>query len=142
MIPHMPPWLEKAYEEIGVEEIAGPVHNERIVEYHASTGGRESPDEVPWCSSFVNWCMQQAGYDGTNSKAARSWLDWGIQITEPAYGCVCVIWRESVESWKGHVFLFLGEAGDYVYGIGGNQGNQVSIQRYPKNRVLEYRWIF
>ena len=54
-----PKWLEIALKEVGVSEIKGG-ENKRILEYHASTTLKAKEDEIPWCSSFVNWCMVQA----------------------------------------------------------------------------------
>ena len=60
---------------IGVTEDPQPGHdNPRIRLYHGTTSGGAMPDEVAWCSSFVNFCVEQAGLSGTDSKAARSWL--------------------------------------------------------------------
>lgn len=57
--------LKLAYEiaraEIGVQEIAGVKHNERILQYHQATTLKAEADEVPWCSAFVNWCVIIAG---------------------------------------------------------------------------------
>ncbi len=136
-----PLWLEVAWGEVGVEEFSGPADNPKIVEYHASCDDDVTDDEVPWCSSFVNWCMQEADRPRTNSRAARSWLNWGTHLIEPAYGCVCVLWRESRDSWKGHVGFYLGTIGNDVLMLGANQRNEVSIRRYPLDRVLAYRWF-
>lgn len=53
----------------GVAEVPGPADNPRIVLYHSTTVGGAAPDEVSWCSSFVNFCVEQAGMKGTNNKA-------------------------------------------------------------------------
>ncbi len=140
MIPHVPPWMMYAWEEVGVEEAAGPADNPRIVEYHRAVDDEVSDDEVPWCSSFVNWCMMRAQTERTRSRAARSWLPWGTRLATPAYGCVCVLWREHPESWKGHVGILVGTALDDVFLLGGNQSNEVNVRRYPVSRVLGYRW--
>ena len=60
MIDTKPPWMVLAEQELarGVREYAGPAANPRIVDYHAATSFAATDDEVPWCSSFVNWCLQ------------------------------------------------------------------------------------
>ena len=81
----MKPWLEIAEREQGVAEVPGAGDNPRVVDYLMSTtlGSLENQnDETPWCSAFVNWCMEQAGIKGTNSAWARSWLDWGKEPEE------------------------------------------------------------
>ena len=102
-----PKWLRVARGEIGVKEAIGNQDNPRVVGYHLSTTldkSDASEDETPWCSSFVNWCMEKAGEDGTNSAWARSWLKWGYPMDVPNRGCVVVFSRGNS---SGHVAFFL-----------------------------------
>ena len=134
------PWFDVAKAELGTREIPGPEHNPRVIEYHATTGLSADDDETPWCASFVNWCIEQAGLEGTNSARARSWADWGRAIDTPVPGCVVVLWRGSPDSRKGHVAFYVGPgSGATIRLLGGNQGNAVSVKAYPSNRVLGYR---
>ena len=74
------PWLEIAESKLGEHEISGPGVNDFIVECLESTslGAPENQsDETPWCSAFVNWCITQAGIQGTNSAWARSLVRMG-----------------------------------------------------------------
>lgn len=136
-----PKWLEIAEKEIGVKEISGNVDNQRIVEYHAETSLHAQDDETPWCSSFVNWCVNEAGYHGSGKANARSWLAWGVLITIPVLGCVVVLQRGD-SNVSGHVGFFYGYDGqDKIKILGGNQGDQVSIASFSKNKVLGYRWL-
>ena len=66
-----PRWITIARQEISIKEIKGSSHNPRVVEYHETTG-KFGNDETAWCSSFVNWVMIKAGYQGTNSAVAVS----------------------------------------------------------------------
>ena len=138
--PEIPKWLEIAHAELGTKEIKGKKHEPQIVEYHQTTSLHAQDDETPWCSSFVNWCMKEAGYKGTYKANARSWLKWGYMISTPAFGCVAVLSRGNPKGWQGHVAFYVGQTKDHVLLLGGNQGDQVSIQKYPKSRVLGYRW--
>jgi uncharacterized protein (TIGR02594 family) len=141
-----PPWLRLARLELaaGVAEISGPKSNARIDQYHAATRGGPLPqdaDSVPWCSSFVCWCMEQSGIASTRFKAARSWLTWGSEIAAPVPGCVVVLWRVSPRSGKGHVGLYVGKDDQgRVLLLGGNQGDRVSVRPYQPSRVLSHRW--
>lgn len=127
--------------ETGVDEVRGDdQHNPRIVEYHQSTSLLATDDETAWCSSFVNWCFQQAGITGTNSAKARSWETWGRRLDQPKRGCVAVFWRKSEASGLGHVAFFFEQKADRVFVLGGNQDNQVNIKSYPKPQLLGYRW--
>jgi uncharacterized protein (TIGR02594 family) len=135
----MPTWYVVAEAEIGTKEVKGG-ENPRILEYHATTTLKATEDEVPWCSSFVNWCMIQGGFAGTNSAAARSWLAWGEQIKQAEPGCVVVLKRGSSET-AGHVGFFAGFSGpDRIRVLGGNQSDSVKFSSYPVSDVLSYRW--
>ncbi len=119
-----------------VAEIRGPQNNPRIVMYHETTEGGAAPDETPWCSSFTNYCVEQAGLRGTNSKRALSWheLPWGRDVTaEPAEGDVVVFRRTSPSSSGGHVGFFIGQDRDSIQVLGGNQSNRISIASFPKD---------
>ena len=152
---HPAPWLDVARGELGVKEVRGDEHNPHILEYLASTSiGKwgASRDETPWCSAFVNWCMQggsgprilpilQGFHEGTGSAMARSWLGWGIELEEPRPGCVVVLKRGKPP--QGHVGLYVGEdphSSAHISVLGGNQSDSVCIKQYPKNDVLSYRW--
>jgi uncharacterized protein (TIGR02594 family) len=134
-----PPWLDKAFHELGVKELPGPADNPRIVEYHKTTSLKASDDEVAWCSSFVNFCMSQAGTKGSGSAAARSWMQWGKALDEPRRGCVVVL-KRGTNPANGHVAFFLQSRGAMLELLGGNQGNQVKIQSFPKSQLLGFRW--
>lgn len=122
-----------------VKEAPGSADNPRIVAYHASTVGGPSPDSVPWCSSFVNWCVEQAGQHGTRSKWALSWdeMHWGTDVTTtPQPGDIAVFERRWVENGinklGGHVGFYVASDDNSVTVLGGNQGNRVSIANFPK----------
>lgn len=140
MTDNIPKWLEIASHELGVSEIVGISHNKRILQYHSETTLKAETDEVPWCSSFVNWVMKQSMIKGTGSAAARSWLDWGYEC-EPITGCIVVLRRGKSET-SGHVGFLVDIDDNFVHLLGGNQSNKVSIQKYARHDVLGYRWAF
>jgi uncharacterized protein (TIGR02594 family) len=135
-----PRWYVTASQELGVSEIVGLDNNRRILEYHSCTSLLAQTDEVPWCSSFVNWCMKQSMIRGTHSAAARSWLSWGYEC-EPTVGCVVILERGSNAN-SGHVGFLVEDDGPFIHLLGGNQGNKVSVAKFAKNKVLGYRWPF
>lgn len=126
-----------AKQELGVHETPGSAATQRIIEYHATTTLKATSDEVSWCSSFVNWCVVQTGLKGTNSAAARSWLDWGNVVDQPLEGDIVIFKRGATPS--GHVAFFVKSSGDLVYVLGGNQSDQVKISAYKRGDVLGYR---
>lgn len=129
--------LEIARAELGVAEVPGGGDNPRIVAFHATTDGGKEPDSVPWCSSFVNFCVEQAGVKGTDSKAARSWMKWGREAQEFFPGCVVVLERGAAP--QGHVGFFVGTENGRIRLLGGNQGDRVSIASFDPQLVLAIR---
>ncbi len=136
-------WFEKAIEEYNkhIKEVEGSGDNPRIVEYLQSTdlgGAAARNDETPWCSAFVNWCVEQSGNKGTDSAWARSWLEWGKELNVPIKGCIVVFKRPPSPS-SGHVAFFVSQTDTHIKTLGGNQGNSVSIAEYSLDRVISYR---
>jgi uncharacterized protein (TIGR02594 family) len=140
-----PPWALVAFAEMGrgVHEVAGAAANPRILEYFKATDLANNPlansDETPWCSAFVNWCLHEAGIQGTRKANARSWLKWGQPTNAPTYGTICVFWRSFPQSANGHVGFYVDSRGADIWVLGGNQNNSVSIARYPRARLLSFR---
>lgn len=134
--------IEIALSQYGVTEKTGKLHNPTIVNYFKEIGHKwVTTDETAWCSSYLNWVALKANMQRSGKLNARSWLTIGRKITKPKQGDVVVLWRERKRSWKGHVGLFIGYSEDkkYIYVLGGNQKNQVNIQRYPAYRLLGFR---
>lgn len=133
-------WMTIALKERGIHEVAGPKDNPRIIEYHKATILKATHDEVPWCSSFVNWVFLMAGLPRTKSAAAASWLDWGFVLKEPKYGCVGVKTRKGGH----HVFFFMrleernGTPGAVIFG--GNQNDSVCEEWIDLSTVIGWRW--
>lgn len=134
--------LKIAFNELGTEEIVGDKHNPQVLKYASDTKiAGITTDEIAWCSTFVNWVAWKAGLQYSGKANARSWLNVGTKVTLPEPGDVVVFWRESPQSWKGHVGIFVGVSFDKkrVYCIGGNQGNRVSVSAYRIDTVLSYQ---
>lgn len=134
--------IKVATAELGIAEIHGSQDNERIVQYSEEIGLTwVTDDETPWCSIFMNWVAMKAGYEKSASAAARSWLNIGFSVENPEPGDVVVYWRESPESHKGHVGIFLGFSNDHsrIYTLGGNQSDSVSISAYSVDQLLDFR---
>lgn len=128
--------------EKGIAEIPGPKSNDRIIEYDSCTTLRATSDEIPWCSAFINWCAKKAGAKGTGSALARSWLVWGIDVTnQPMQGDLVILERGN-DGISGHVG-FLAETpsviNPWIKVLGGNQNNMVCIESFSKLKVLGYR---
>lgn len=132
--------FNKALEFYGLQEIRGEEDHPTILKFFAEIGHKwVKADEVAWCSAFVNWCCMKTGYEYTKKLNARSWLQIGWEVEKPRLGDICVFWRDSKDSWKGHVAFYVREDGENIYCLGGNQGNKVQISVYKKSRLLSYR---
>lgn len=81
--------------------------------------------------------LERAGIRSTRFESANSYLDWGNELKEPAYGCIAILSR----SGGGHVGFVVGKnaAGDLMI-LGGNQADEVNIKAFPRSRVTGYRW--
>ena len=131
---HSTPWMEYGFSQLGQREIS-PGNNPNIISFHATTG-RFLNDETPWCSSYVNWSMKQAGVVGTNSARAYSWLVWGVPIDKPAYGAIAIMNFS-------HVGFVVGVNKDgRIIILGGNQGTPGSVNLTPvaRSAVISYRY--
>lgn len=134
------PWYELAKSEEGTKEIKGKRHNPKVLAYFADAGfSGIKDDETAWCAGFANAMLERAGYAGSKSLAARSFLNWGKKLSRPKMGCI-VVFKRGNSSWQGHVGFYAGETKKYIYVLGGNQRNEVNVSRYPKSKFLGYRW--
>ncbi|MEE9409124.1 MAG: TIGR02594 family protein [Polaribacter sp.] len=134
--------LNVAINEIGVKEIAGSRDSKRILEYAKESGFPwVNNDETPWCSIFINWVAKKAGLKRSGFASARSWLNVGESINSPEPGDIVVYYRNDINSWEGHVGIFLGysENAERIYTLGGNQENSVSISAYSAEKLLGFR---
>lgn len=132
-----PVWMPIARKEIGEREVRGVENNPRILLYGKSVALKVTSDEVPWCSNFVNWVLQKAQMESTQSAAARSWATWGEALEAPIYGAVVVLSRDG----GGHVGFFrrIREDGKWVL-LGGNQSDSVCEAAFDADRVIAVRW--
>jgi len=137
-----PVWLTMAKIELGVKEVPGDGDNPIIAQYWRDAGLFDKSmgkDSVSWCASFANAMLHRGGANTTGSALAKSFLKYGIKLRAPALGAICVY--QGPEEWQGHVNFYLGHdtAGNIV-GIGGNQGDAVSIAPFKAAKHLGYFW--
>ena len=133
-----PRWLNAARDELGVTETPGKANTTRVVMYHSTTSLGKADDSVPWCASFVNFALKEAGIAGTGAPNARSFLQWGVS-TPPKVGAVGVM-RRGNSAWQGHVGFVTAVTPTHVELLGGNQGDKVSIQRFDRSLFIDFRW--
>ena len=145
--PLDPPWLARARLDNGLREIKGRSHNPRILaaakRAEKYLGIKVLDDETAWCGTIMaDWMLT-----GANIKPpaiavrAKSWASWGVAIptnhARPPLGTVAVFGRTG----GGHVGQVVGVyAGGDLAILGGNQGDAVNIRRFPRDRLIAFRW--
>lgn len=141
---------EVAARYLGVAEVAGLDSNPAILAMLKLDGSQvPDGDETPWCSAFVNWVCHQLALPRSRSLAARSWLTVGhpVAFESAERGLDVVVLARGgagqpgpeVLIAPGHCGFFVEGDEDYVVVLGGNQGDRVSTERYPRSRVLGVR---
>lgn len=134
---------------VGTKETPGLASNPMVLAMLHLDATWPKGDDTPWCSAFLNFIAWLLRLPRSKSLAARSWLAVGtpvpIEQAEPGFDVV-VLQRgtgkqpgASVLNAPGHVGFFAGLEGKDVLVLGGNQGDQVSIARFPVSRVLGVR---
>jgi len=136
------PAYELANEDDGTWEWSEG-HNPKVLQYFKDVGHAwVKDDETAWCAAFVGAMLKRAGMAHTGKLNARSYLDWGEEVEnldEAIEGDIVVFWRGSPDSWQGHVGFYVKHDETYVYVLGGNQGNQVNVRPYKRDRLLGVR---
>lgn len=133
--------LAKQY--IGVAEIPGKPSNPDIEAMHHAVVGTRHTDDISWCAAFVGFILKGCFLQNSGSLLARSYTEYGdeVYMEDAQRGDIVVLWRESIDSWKGHVGFFSSFQGGTVKLLGGNQGDMVNIKAYDKDRILSVRRI-
>ncbi len=134
--------IDIASAELGIKEIEGNAHNQRILDYAREAGfDWVNSDETPWCSIFLNWVTQRAGYERSRDARSGSWRTVGESVTDPQPGDVILFGQKGNIDKIYHVGIFTGfsEDGQKVFCLGGNQTNAVSISKMWRSEVAGYR---
>ncbi len=136
------PWMKTAESYLGLKEIPGRENNNPvIIKFYSEAGHPEiRDDETAWCSAFANAVMYENGYVGTKNLLARSWLKWedGYAPGSPQFGDIAIFQRGN-DPVFGHVAFFLRWDDDWVWVLGGNQGDSVSITKIARSKLLGFR---
>lgn len=130
-------WMSVARGEMRSADSAGEEGRPRVAAYDATTHGGPDTDAVPWCSSFVNFCISRTGLTGTQSRMARSWMTWGRDAGAFVPGCIVVLQRGSAP--RAHVGFCVEGHGGVVKVLGGNQADEVNVAAFDSSRVLARR---
>ncbi len=139
---NMPKWIAEGLKFVGLKEIPGKQNNSTIVNWVRALKGWWAEDETPWCGTFVGHCIEAAGLTPPkNWFRAKSWSDYGLKISKEGtipFGSICVKSRVG----GGHVFFAVARSADgrTIFGLGGNQGNMVSIVPFSLEEIDTVIW--
>jgi uncharacterized protein (TIGR02594 family) len=133
----MTKWIDEAKKHIGLKEIIGAGNNATIQLWLTNLKAWWRGDDVAWCGTFTAHCIKTAGYPlPQHWYRALDWLNWGVEIGAPCYGCIVVFSRKG----GGHVGFVVGmDNKGRLMVLGGNQGDAVSIAPFETSRVAGYR---
>lgn len=134
---------------LGVQEVEGQTSNPLVLGMLQLDNKWVRDDSTAWCSAFCSYIAFLLGLPRSKSLAARSWLKVGAPIvleTAMPENDVVILKRgggkqpgpETLDA-PGHVAFFAGRAPGEVILLGGNQGNEVSLQRFPQSDVIGVR---
>jgi uncharacterized protein (TIGR02594 family) len=132
------PWMVLARAQLGLKEVPGSGSSADIIDFYKEAGVPQKADSVPWCAAFVGAMLKRAGYKGTGSLMARSYLNWGSELAKPRTGCVAVFKRGAAPA--GHVAFVEEWSTNSVKVLGGNQSDAVTVASYSRASLLGFRW--
>ena len=90
-----------------------------------------------WCADFMNFVLRSAGAKGTQSRSARSFLQFGKRLDGPRIGAIAIFYRKGPNN--GHVGVVRGTDGEgNPIVVSGNHGPTVKESIYPKAKVIAY----
>lgn len=138
-----PLWLEAGIRLIGTKEVPGHGDNPVIIDWAKEDGGdiakEYTRDEIPWCALFANHCLTKVGLKGTETLWALDFAGkWpSVRLPGPAVGAFAPMLR----SGGGHIIQIVGkDQHGNIMGLGGNQGDAVSIEPFAVSRLNKGFW--
>lgn len=129
--------LETAQGYLGICRVPGADANSDITMFLHSTSLSSqyaNSDETAWCSAFVNYCVGENGYTGTNNALASSWSSFGSATNSPKVG--------DIAYRNGHcgIVSSVGSNGAFTM-IAGNSGDDhcVAYESYGSSCGYSFR---
>jgi uncharacterized protein (TIGR02594 family) len=134
-----PPWILLAKRKMGLHEVRDNAGLKAFLKSDGHALG--DPAKLPWCGDFVETCIAVSLPKETmisNPYWALNWLKFGreVLLEKPVMGAIGVKSRDG----GGHVFFVVGHDKTYLYALGGNQSNSISIVKIAKRDVKGLRF--
>lgn len=141
------PWIAELKRHLGLSEVVGSRHNPTILQWHSDMKQYSDAqpswfkdDETPWCGLAVGHALGTVGrYVIKDWFRAGAWDDDSkmTRLKKPAYGAIAVKKRVG----GNHVFFIVGKnAKGQIMGLGGNQGNKISIIPFNLSDIHAIMW--
>lgn len=132
-----PPWYKVAEGLIGFHETGDNRGIEKLI-----AGAHCGSLGDPWCAIGINYELETSGVPGSRSAMARSFETHKnfVKLFAPALGAITTMWRGSISSGQGHVFLYDGENSNGIRGIGANEDDMVKRSFHTRSRITGYWW--
>ncbi|WP_315820255.1 hypothetical protein [Paraflavitalea speifideaquila] len=151
-----PSWTLLARTQVGIHEKTSP---STVVNRYHSINREYKPETagMAWCASFVGYCLSSTDYEAQLDAGAASYSNiktrhragfegyknetytdpvWGAKEQNPFIGAIGV--HKSGAQY--HVTFIIAQSanGNILYGLGGNQGDQVKISPYSKSNFVAF----
>lgn len=132
------PWMNIAAKYIGLHEGTDLKANPEVLKFFQESKHSEIKNDhkTPWCAAFVGAVLAEAGLPNTGTLWALDYAKYGQKLDKPIVGCIATKKRNG----GGHVFFVASFDDKYIYGLGGNQNDQVSIARFDRKTIHSYTW--
>lgn len=121
------PWMEVAIRE--AKQWAGASESKitKTDNYHKEISVAGELDTIPWCASFVNFVLKDAGYPYEKSAGSQfpTWSKKFVKIDKAVYGAL-MVWRKGKQ---GHIAFVYGKdmASGEIIALGGNQNDRITF---------------
>lgn len=136
--------IEIAKKYIGLQEVRDGAKIETFLKAESHGGDLNiNPAKISWCAAFVNACEREVGNEGTGKLNARSFLDYGKDVSDedPGQEGDIIVFDFEHDGIHGHVSYFVRYNDDQnsVTCLGGNQDNQVRYSDYSQDNIIGIR---
>lgn len=139
-----PRYIVEAEALLGEKEISGKLSNAKIAELYKDAGHPEvQSDEVPWCAAYIGACLARGNQPNTGTLLARdyrsaAWLSKATDLGKKPQVYSIGVMKRGNSSWEGHVGFVTKFDKDYVWLLGGNQADSVSVAKFPRSKFLGF----
>lgn len=138
-----PLWFEAGLQLLGTKEVQGPGDSRVVIDWAKDEGWNIAKeythDSIPWCALFAGHCLTKAGLKGTGTLWALDFAGKWPSVRLP--GMAVGAFAPMVRNGGGHIIMIAGrDQHGNVMGLGGNQGDAVSIVPFAISRLNQGFW--